>query len=251
MKIPERIHGIPVKVQIVTPSGEKNVRTFREMAPVGLTIHNTGNSGKGTGAATHAKYLQNVERDDTRYVSWHFTVDAKEIIQHLPLNEMGIHAGDYMSKAGSGNNSTIGIEIAEPADQDYAVCEANAIKLIAFLMQQFDWDVMAVKPHRFYALNKKLCPYRILKSEQHWKNNWRKFQDRIMKVYTELYKKFDQYLVRVTADSLNIRSGPTNKHKVVGQIRNKGVYTIVETSGSWGKLKSGVGWIHLGYTVKM
>lgn len=29
------------------------------------------------------------------------------------------------------------------------------------------------------------------------------------------------------------------------------VYTIVEESGEWGKLKSGAGWIHLGYTWKL
>ena len=56
------------------------------------------------------------------------------------------------------------------------------------------------------------------------------------------------YLVKVTANCLNIRSGPGTKYKTVGQITDHGVYTIVETSGTWGKLKSGAGWISLRYT---
>ena len=56
------------------------------------------------------------------------------------------------------------------------------------------------------------------------------------------------YLVKVTANCLNIRIGPGTKYKTVGQITDHGVYTIVETSGTWGKLKSGAGWISLRYT---
>ena len=32
---------------------------------------------------------------------------------------------------------------------------------------------------------------------------------------------------------------------------DKGVYTIVQTSGNWGKLKSGAGWICLDYTTRV
>lgn len=58
----------------------------------------------------------------------------------------------------------------------------------------------------------------------------------------------DSFRVKVTADCLNIRSGPGTKYKKVGEITGHGVYTIVETSGTWGKLKSGAGWISLRYT---
>lgn len=61
----------------------------------------------------------------------------------------------------------------------------------------------------------------------------------------------DGYLVRVTASALNIRSGAGTNHKVVGCIRDKGVYTIVEEKNGWGKLKSGAGWISLAYTKKV
>jgi hypothetical protein len=64
------------------------------------------------------------------------------------------------------------------------------------------------------------------------------------------------YLVKITADVLNIRSGPGTDNSRVGSIRDHGVYTIVaESSGKgatlWGKLKSGAGWISLDYTKKL
>lgn len=56
------------------------------------------------------------------------------------------------------------------------------------------------------------------------------------------------FVVKVTTSALNIRSGNGTNYKIVGCIRNMGVYTIVEKRGDWGRLKSGAGWIHLGYT---
>lgn len=60
-----------------------------------------------------------------------------------------------------------------------------------------------------------------------------------------------KYLVKVTTDALNIRKGPGTNYLVTGCIRDRGVYTIVETSGNWGRLKSGAGWICLDYTSKL
>ena len=55
----------------------------------------------------------------------------------------------------------------------------------------------------------------------------------------------DVFKVRVTVPELNYRSGPGVKYKVNGVIRSGGVYTIIETEGNWGKLKSGAGWINI------
>jgi hypothetical protein len=59
------------------------------------------------------------------------------------------------------------------------------------------------------------------------------------------------YKVKVTADVLNIRSGPGVAYQIVGKITDQGVYTIVETVNGWGRLKSGAGWISLYYTVRV
>lgn len=67
---------------------------------------------------------------------------------------------------------------------------------------------------------------------------------------------FKPYLVKVTADVLNIRKGASTDYGMNGAIRDKGVYTIVEEADGkgatkWGKLKSGAGWISLDYTKKV
>lgn len=59
------------------------------------------------------------------------------------------------------------------------------------------------------------------------------------------------YLVKVTANALNIRKGPGTNYGTNGTITNKGTYTIIETQGNWGKLKSGAGWICLDYTKRV
>lgn len=58
----------------------------------------------------------------------------------------------------------------------------------------------------------------------------------------------NNFRVRVTATALNIRKGPGTNYAITGCIRDKGVYTIVETKNNWGRLFSGAGWISLAYT---
>ena len=59
------------------------------------------------------------------------------------------------------------------------------------------------------------------------------------------------YVVKVTADSLNVRKGPGVSYGVCGELGRGEAYTIVQTQNGWGKLKSGVGWINLSYTQKV
>ena len=64
------------------------------------------------------------------------------------------------------------------------------------------------------------------------------------------------YLVKITAECLNIRRGAGTNTAKVGTITNKGVYTVVEEkngvgAAKWGKLKSGAGWISLDYARKI
>ena len=62
---------------------------------------------------------------------------------------------------------------------------------------------------------------------------------------------FKPYIVRITCRTLNIRSGPGTGYKVVGKVVKGEAFTIVEAAGRWGRLKSGAGWIYLGYTEKV
>lgn len=59
------------------------------------------------------------------------------------------------------------------------------------------------------------------------------------------------FKVKVIANILSVRAKPTVNSNRVSTIKGGEVFTIVKTDGDWGYLKSGAGWIHLGYTQKI
>lgn len=59
------------------------------------------------------------------------------------------------------------------------------------------------------------------------------------------------HLVKVDTDALNVRKGPGTQYGIVTTVKRGDVYTIVEMSGNWGRLKSGVGWINTKYTKQL
>lgn len=60
----------------------------------------------------------------------------------------------------------------------------------------------------------------------------------------------NNYKVKVTADVLKVRAGAGVGYRKTTAVRRGEVYTIVDTSSNWGKLKSGAGWICLDYTAR-
>jgi len=126
------------------------------MAPKYITIHNTANTAKGANAEMHARYLNNGAGGRT--VSWHYTVDDREIVQHLPTNVNGWHAGDGAN--GPGNRQSIGIEICENSDGDFEKAVANAIELVQYLMKKHGIGIMNVVPHQRWS--GKYCPRKLL-----------------------------------------------------------------------------------------
>lgn len=60
----------------------------------------------------------------------------------------------------------------------------------------------------------------------------------------------DTFLVKITCASLNVRAGAGTSYKINTVVHKNEVYTIVETkqvgASTWGKLKSGAGWINIG-----
>ncbi len=134
---------------------QKKQRPGYSMAPKYITVHNTANASKGANAEMHARYLLNGAGGRT--VGWHFTVDDKEIYQHLPVNESGWHAGDGN---GAGNRQSIGIEICENSDGNFEKAVANAQDLIEKLMRDHNIPKSNVVPHKKWT--GKNCPHLLL-----------------------------------------------------------------------------------------
>ena len=67
-------------------------------------------------------------------------------------------------------------------------------------------------------------------------------------------EKFEEYKVKIVR-SVNYRSGPGTKYKILGLLKPGEVYTISgeEMNGptKWGKLQSGAGWVSLSFTKRI
>lgn len=63
-------------------------------------------------------------------------------------------------------------------------------------------------------------------------------------------ENFLEYRVKINVNSLNYRDGPGIQHEVIGAIKDKGTYTIVQEKNGWGKINH-VGWICLAHTKKL
>jgi len=59
------------------------------------------------------------------------------------------------------------------------------------------------------------------------------------------------FKVRIIADVVNVRSGPSTDYDVKDSVKKGGIYTIIDQEDNWGKLKSGIGWICLDYTERI
>ena len=154
---------IPIKQDFI-PVGRRN-RPGYKLTPKYITIHTTANPD--VGAAAHASYIKG-DAAAAIPASWHFTVDDKEIYQHLPLTENGWHCGDGTN--GTGNRQSIGVEICEytnKARQDQAI--SNAAWLTAKLLTDYSLTIAAVKQH--YDWSGKNCP-RVLRARA---SGWQDF----------------------------------------------------------------------------
>jgi len=143
-------------VQDFIPENRGN-RPGYAMKPEFVTIHDTANPNAT--ALNHAAYLSRNSIAERLPVSWHFSVDDMNIVQHLPCNESGWHAGDGN---GTGNRRSIGIEICEFADTNRRrKAEENAARLAAYLADKFSIPVECIVQHHHWT--NKNCP-RILRA---------------------------------------------------------------------------------------
>lgn len=142
--------------QRLIPKQFKQIRPQIRMKPQYITVHETDNHDKGANAEAHARLL---ERGNSRVASWHYTVDEKGAIQHLPDTEVAWHSGD--GGKGKGNRESIGIEICVNKDGDFTKAKENAIILIQRLMKHYTIPISRVVPHKHW--NGKNCPERLLK----------------------------------------------------------------------------------------
>jgi N-acetylmuramoyl-L-alanine amidase len=150
------------------------------MTPRYITIHATENLNST--ADNHARYLTNKgKRSGNRrfgrsgWVTWHFTVDDQEIVQHLLTTEQGDHA-DY---GGVGDRQSIAIEICEfRSARRQAAALDRAARLAAALADQHHIPTRHIVPHQHWPRRDfrhgKPCPKILLERDRSVPGGWRK-----------------------------------------------------------------------------
>lgn len=212
------------------------------------------------------------------------------VLQLLPWNRRAWHCGS--GKNGSGNNTHIGVEMTEPdtikytggssfkdlnptATKDFVKkTYKTAVELFAYLCKKYN-----LNPEKDGVIishsegNKRGIASNHGDVEHIWNKygftmaQFRKDVKKAMSGSTagteaqagekkqEATTGTSGYLVRITADVLNVRKGPGTNYPVSTRVHAGEVYAIagekMNGNTKWGKLKSGAGYISLGYAKKV
>ena len=172
--------------------GTHGRRVVRPMRPRYITIHSTQNYSAD--AWRHSLALKNgaLRSPKTRtgnrigYLIWHFTVDDRVAIQHMPISEQGEHADFH----GPGNRLSIGIEMCEHRGSNRSLTIDRTAKLAAVLMKKHGIPLKNVVPHYHWPRRgkhpaHKNCPHFLLDNGRPGKK-WRWFQGRVNYYYQRL-----------------------------------------------------------------
>ena len=150
--LPSKTNGI-TSIQNLVPANKYKIKCPNTMTPTRIVVHNTANDAPATNEITYMNH-NNLE------VSYHIAVDDKQIVQGIPFNRNGWHAGD--GGKGAGNRQGIGIEIcySKSGGTKFTNAELNASKLIAYILKTYGWNTTKITKHQDYS--KKHCPHRTL-----------------------------------------------------------------------------------------
>ena len=246
-----------------------------------IVLHYTaGTSSSKNAAQNTAAYFAKAQ------ASADFIVDDNDIVQYNPDPKnrycWAVGGAKYSTLASSlgakyygqcQNNNSISIEMCSrkvntttlnASDDDWYLTEAtinNAVKLTKYLMQLYNIDINHVIMH--HMVTGKLCPQPWCKNESsltHWNTFLALVKGSTISIPTNTVVntaptvitggKEVNYTVKINTDELNVRTGPDAIYTKVTSIKDRGIYTIVAEQNGWGKLKSGIGWINLDYTLK-
>jgi uncharacterized protein YgiM (DUF1202 family) len=118
----------------------------------------------------------------------------------------------------------------------YDICRRNGIKKLNYTGTK---DGNLTTHNMFSATS---CPGNYLLGKM------QRIAEEVNERLADNEKTYGGFLVAVTASALNVRAGAGIDYPINTVVKKNEVFTIVDTSGNWGKLKSGAGWVNLKYT---
>lgn len=129
-------NGLKVNEFLLTVNNPNKIDmpTVAMPKPIGITVHNTGAISVSSITTMAEQYTRATLNGNMNTVRVHFYVDDTCAWQNLPLTLSGWHAADG---SGNGNRKTISIEVIGNSKK----AEDNAAKLVAYLLDKYDWNV--------------------------------------------------------------------------------------------------------------
>ena len=222
-----------------------------------IVIHYTANDGDSD--ENNGKYFaRNIVK-----ASAHYFVDSDSVTQSVPDNYVAYSVGGKRQSSKGGkyykvcnNTNSISIELCDDVKNGVVYPSEktikNAIELTKVLMKKYNISLDHVIRH--FDVTGKYCP-RYWTDDLKWQTE---FKDKLSTPTTgtptntpTTPQNTFPFKVKVTADILNVRKGAGVKFEKTTYVKQNQIYTIVDTDGSWGKLKSGAGWINLNYTKRV
>ena len=176
----------------MVPRGRHGRKVVRPMRPRYITIHSTQNYRADANQHSIALKRGALRSPKTKtgnrigYLIWHFTVDDREAIQHMPISEQGEHADFH----GPGNRLSIGIEMCEHRGSSRRATIERTAKLTAILMKKQGISLRHVVPHYHWPRKgrnpaNKNCPHFLLDNGKPGKK-WRWFLGRVNYYYQRI-----------------------------------------------------------------
>ena len=206
-----------------------------------IVIHYVGASG---GAEDNCEYFQSTYRGSSAH---YFVGHQGEVWQCVKDKDIAWHCGAKRYKHDYCRNSnSISVELCcrqNDSNGTWYFEEATikaATELVKELMAKYNIPVSNVIRH--YDVTGKICPEPYVRDTAAWNT---------FKAGLTTNVSATGYLVRITADKLNVRKGPGTGYTIVTTVEKGEAFTIVEEHSGWGKLRSGIGWISLKYTERV
>ena len=195
--------GITVRKKLVSKD-KYDIKCPYEMEAEFFVVHNTANDAS---ANNEISYMISNDLE----TSFHYAIDNVEVVQGLPENRNGWHAGD--GAEGEGNRKGIGIEICYSLSggAKFTAAEKLAASFIAEKLKERGWGIDKIKKHQDF--DGKYCPHRTLNL------GWQRFLDMVQ---TELDKGKVLHRVQVGAFSKK-----TNAEAMLTRVKEAGFQAFI------------------------
>lgn len=167
-------------------------RPFKKLKGIrGIVIHWTANTAPGATALANRNYFNSTDRS----ASCHYIVDAKEVIQCVPDDEVAWHVGDSVKRPvplkvamcgkDNPNNWTIGIEMC--VNGDWPKVYERTVELTRDLLKKHGLTLDQV--YRHWDMTGKDCPRMFIPDFEDYSWNWELFKFHVEHGFKQIVEK--------------------------------------------------------------